>query len=70
MMSTGKVKRFDVVRHYGFIVQDDGRDIFFHQNDVLGRRILREGQAVEFEVVQTPKGPKAVNVRPRGEALA
>lgn len=68
-MATGKVKRFDVHRHYGFITQENGRDIFFHQNDVVGNRVLREGQAVEFEVVQTPKGPKAVNVRPRGEGL-
>jgi len=68
-MATGKVKRFDSQKHYGFITQENGRDIFFHQNDVVEHRVLRTGQSVEFEIVQTPKGPKAVNVRPKGESL-
>jgi len=68
-MATGKVKRFDVQKRYGFITQENGRDIFFHQKDVVEHRVLRAGQSVEFEIVQTPKGPKAVNVRPKGESL-
>jgi len=68
-MATGKVKRFDVQKRYGFITQENGRAIFFHQNDVVEHRVLRAGQSVEFEIVQTPKGPKAVNVRPKGESL-
>jgi len=68
-MATGRVKRFDAQKHYGFITQENGRDIFFHQNDVVEYRVLRAGQSVEFEIVQTPKGPKAVNVRPKGESL-
>ncbi|MGC9019576.1 MAG: cold-shock protein [Candidatus Bipolaricaulaceae bacterium] len=63
-MPKGKVKWFNKERHYGFITQENGKDIFFHQNEVAGRQVLKEGQEVEFEVARGPKGPYAVNVRP------
>jgi CspA family cold shock protein len=63
-MPKGKVKRFNRERRYGFITQEDGKDIFFHQNDVVNKMLLEEGQEVEFEVAHGPKGPYAVNVRP------
>jgi CspA family cold shock protein len=63
-MPKGKVKWFNRERRYGFITQEDGREIFFHQNDVVNKMVLEEGQEVEFEVARGPKGPYAVNVRP------
>jgi CspA family cold shock protein len=63
-MPKGKVKRFNRERRYAFITQEDGREIFFHQNDVVNKMVLEEGQEVEFEVARGPKGPYAVNVRP------
>jgi CspA family cold shock protein len=63
-MPKGKVKWFNRERRYGFITQEDGKDIFFHQNDVVNKMVLEEGQEVEFEVARGPKGPYAVNVRP------
>jgi CspA family cold shock protein len=63
-MPKGKVKRFNRERRYGFIIQEDGREIFFHQNDVVNKMVLEEGQEVEFEVARGPKGPYAINVRP------
>ncbi|MEM2936862.1 MAG: cold shock domain-containing protein [Candidatus Bathyarchaeia archaeon] len=63
-MPRGKVKWFNKERRFGFIVQENGRDIFFHQNDVVDKLVLREGQEVEFEVERGSKGPRAVHVRP------
>jgi len=63
-MARGKVKWFNKERHFGFITEENGKDFFFHQNDVLDRLVLKEGQEVEFEVEQAPKGPRAVHVRP------
>jgi CspA family cold shock protein len=63
-MPKGKVKRFNRERRYGFIIQEDGREIFFHQNDVVNKMVLEEGQEVEFNVARGPKGPYAINVRP------
>jgi len=63
-MPRGKVKWFSKERRYGFITQEDGKDIFFHQNEVVNKMVLEEGQEVEFEVARGPKGSYAVNVRP------
>ncbi len=66
-MPTGKVKWFNDSKGFGFIEQDDGgADVFVHQSAIQtdGFRTLQEGQRVEFEVGQGPKGPKADNVRP------
>lgn len=61
-MPRGKVNNKE--RHFGFITQENGKDLFFHQNDVVDRLVLKEGQEVEFEVERGPKGPRAVHVRP------
>ncbi|MDX1622369.1 MAG: cold shock domain-containing protein [Gemmatimonadota bacterium] len=60
----GKVKWFDAQKGFGFIERPDGSDIFVHYSDIVGTgfRTLSEGQEVEFEVTQSPKGPQAVNV--------
>jgi CspA family cold shock protein len=66
-MSTGKVKWFNDQKGFGFITNDDdGKDVFVHHTSIAaeGFRTLQEGQAVEYEIGQGPKGPQATNVRP------
>jgi len=64
-MPEGTVKWFNDSKGYGFIRGDDGEDVFVHQSEIQmdGFRTLVEGERVEFEVTQGPKGPKAANVR-------
>lgn len=65
-MTQGTVKWFNDSKGFGFIQRDDGPDVFVHFSAVTGDgyRSLQEGQAVEFELTQGPKGPQAANVRP------
>ena len=60
----GKVKWFNNSKGYGFIGRADGPDVFVHYSAIAGEgyRTLQEGDAVEFEIVQGPKGPQANNV--------
>ncbi|MEO7803614.1 MAG: cold-shock protein [Actinomycetota bacterium] len=64
-MPNGTVKWFSAEKGYGFISRDDGDDVFVHFSaiDGAGYRNLEEGQAVEFEVTQGPKGEQAASVR-------
>jgi len=61
---TGKVKWFNNSKGYGFIQQEDGTDIFVHFSAIAGEgyKTLEEGQPVEFEITQGPKGLQAANV--------
>jgi CspA family cold shock protein len=61
---TGKVKWFNESKGYGFIKQESGRDIFVHYSEIQGDgyRTLAEGETVEFETRQGPKGLEAANV--------
>jgi len=64
-MTEGTVKWFDDKRVFGFIEQPGGKDVFVHHNAIEGEgfKTLREGDSVQFEVVEGPKGPQAANVR-------
>lgn len=63
-MATGKVKWFNAQKGFGFIVQEDNKDLFVHFKDVLGGiESLKENDTVEFEVAEGRKGLQAVNVR-------
>ncbi len=63
-MHKGKIKKIIQDRGFGFISDTDGREVFFHRNGVLNDRFdsLREDQEVAFDVEQSPKGPRAINV--------
>jgi CspA family cold shock protein len=64
MRITGKVKWFNNAKGFGFIEREGGSDVFVHYSAITGNgfRSLEEGQAVEFEIVDGPKGPQAGNV--------
>jgi CspA family cold shock protein len=59
----GTVKRWLTGRGYGFIEVDGDDDIFVHHTDLQDAYALMRGQKVEFDVEDTPKGPRAVNVK-------
>jgi CspA family cold shock protein len=64
-MTQGTVKWFNGDKGFGFIERADGDDVFVHFSEIQGEgfKNLTEGQQVEFEVAQGPKGPQATNVR-------
>lgn len=63
-MAKGTVKWFSNHKGYGFITTESGSDVFVHHSAILGEgyKSLEEGQAVEFEVQQGPKGEQAASV--------
>jgi cold shock protein len=65
-VTSGVIKWFDPDKGYGFIARPDGEDVFVHFSAIQmeGYRSLDEGQLVEFDVTQGPKGLQAANVRP------
>jgi len=66
VVAEGTVKWFSNEKGYGFISQPDGEDVFVHFTAIQseGYKSLQEGQTVEFEVTDGPKGKQASNVRP------
>ncbi|UCD79072.1 MAG: cold shock domain-containing protein [Desulfobacterales bacterium] len=65
-MPQGTVKWFNNKRGWGFIIMEDGEDIFVHYSAIKGDgfRSLTEGQRVQFEIEEGEKGPAAANVEP------
>jgi CspA family cold shock protein len=63
-VARGKVKWFNNAKGYGFIAREDGPDVFVHYSAIKGDgyRSLDEGEEVEFEITDGPKGPQAENV--------
>jgi CspA family cold shock protein len=63
-MANGTVKWFNESKGFGFISTEDGGDVFVHYSSIQGNgfKTLAEGDAVSFDVVKGPKGPKAINV--------
>ena len=63
-MVKGTVKWFNEKKGFGFLAREDGDDVFVHYSAIqsTGFKNLEEGQQVEFEVQDGPKGPQAVNV--------
>jgi CspA family cold shock protein len=64
-MPQGKVKWFNDAKGFGFIAQNEGKDVFVHHTAIVaeGFRSLAEGDEVEFEITNGPKGLAATNVR-------
>lgn len=60
----GKVKWFSKQKGYGFIERENGQDVFVHYASVVGEgfRTLEEGQTVDFDVIEGPRGEQAANV--------
>jgi CspA family cold shock protein len=63
-MHTGKIKKIVGDRGFGFISDTDGREVFFHQSGLVEAKLsdLNEDTQVEFDIENSPKGPRAINV--------
>lgn len=59
----GKVKMFNAARGFGFITGEDGKDVYCPVTAIQGGATLAVGDSVEYDVVESPRGPNASNVR-------
>lgn len=69
-MPEGKVKWFDAKKGYGFIIGDEGQDVFVHYTSIVGDgfRSLKDGETVAYELVKGEKGQQARNANRDGQA--
>ena len=69
-MATGKVKWFNDQKGFGFISSEQGKDVFVHHSVIEGQgfRTLQDGEPVEYEAEEGPKGSKATRVKRIGAA--
>ena len=69
MTATGRVKWFNDAKGYGFIAREEGPDVFVHYTSIQGDgfKSHAEGQQVEFDLLEGPKGLQAANVRKTGD---
>ena len=65
LMPTGKVKWFDPKKGFGFIIGDEGKDVFVHYTSIVGEgfKVLRDGESVDYELIQGDKGFQARKVK-------
>ena len=65
-MAEGTVKWFNDGKGFGFLSHEGGPDVFVHHSEIRGEgfKSLTEGQKVQFEITESPKGPRASNVTP------
>jgi cold shock protein len=70
-MPSGKVKWFDPKKGYGFIIGDQGQDVFVHYSSIAGNgfRVLKDGEQVDYELVKGDKGFQARNVVRPGQPV-
>ncbi|MFV0557005.1 MAG: cold-shock protein [Lactovum sp.] len=63
-MATGTVKWFNPTKGFGFITTEEGKDVFVHFSAIQGDgfKTLEDGQAVNFDLEDGPRGPQAINV--------
>ena len=59
----GTVKWYNEIKAFGFIQIEEGKDVFVHRSALPEGVILKEGDNVEFDMEESPKGPQAVNVK-------
>jgi len=59
----GTIKWYNSRKGYGFVQGEDGKDIFVHRSSVPEGIFLNEGDAVEYEVEDSDRGPKAINIK-------
>jgi len=59
----GKVKWYNARKGFGFIEDEEGKDIFVHRSDVPKGTFLNEGDSIEFDTEKTDKGVKAINLK-------
>jgi CspA family cold shock protein len=62
-MTTGTIKKLVADRGFGFITAEDGKEYFFHRSSIESFDSLRGNERVEFDVEDSPKGPRAASVR-------
>ena len=62
---TGKVKMYNKEKGFGFITTDEGKDVFFHYSAIQfdGYKTAEAGEAVEFDVEEAERGPRAINIK-------